>query len=192
MSAHAGLILAQDLCARLCHDLAGPLGIIAGAVDMMGDDPEAAELAQDAATTLRGRLQLWRAAVGAATGPMTAVDAATLLDGNLSGGRAAVELAAMPGDAFPAPVAQILLVGAMLGGEALPRGGIVRLLPRGKGFAVQPEGRVVAWPLALDAALHGESAEGPRNVLAPLLTQMAAAACWKAQLDDQVLLLQPC
>jgi histidine phosphotransferase ChpT len=79
MSTHAGLMLAQDLCARLCHDLAGPLGTIAGAVDMVADDPEAAELARDAANNLRARLQLWRAAIGAGTGPLTAVDVAALL-----------------------------------------------------------------------------------------------------------------
>jgi histidine phosphotransferase ChpT len=192
MSMHAGLMLVQDLCARLCHDLAGPLGTVAGAVDMVSDDPEAAELARDAASNLRARLQLWRAAVGTGAGPMTAVDVAALLDGNLAGGRVAVDLEAMPGDAFPAPVVQLLLVGAMLGGEALPRGGTVRLLPQGDGFAVQLEGREVAWSPALDAALRGEPAEGPRDVLSPLLTQLAAAACWKARLRDHVLLFQPC
>jgi histidine phosphotransferase ChpT len=109
---------------------------------------------------------------------------AALLEGNLAGGRAAADLEAMPDSAFPAPVAQLLLVGAMLGGEALPRGGTVRLLPQGRGFAVQPEGRVVAWSPALDAALRGALVEGPRDVLSPLLTQLAAAARWESMLGE--------
>ncbi|MBC9179916.1 hypothetical protein, partial [Pseudoroseomonas ludipueritiae] len=92
MAAEPGLSLAQDLCARLCHDLVGPLGTVAGAVEMVGDDPEAAELAREAALSLRGRLQLWRAACGAGTGPMKPPDMAALLEGNLAGGRASLAL----------------------------------------------------------------------------------------------------
>lgn len=192
MAAEPGLSLAQDLCARLCHDLVGPLGTVAGAVEMVADDPGAAELARDAAASLRGRLQLWRAACGAGTGPMTPPDLAVLLDGNLAGGRASLELGALPaGEAFAPPVAQLLLVGAMLGGEALPRGGVVHLLPQEGSVAVRPEGRVLNWPPALAAALAGEAAEGPRAVLAPLLAQLASAAGWQARLTEEALLLHP-
>ncbi|MFD1111436.1 histidine phosphotransferase family protein [Pseudoroseomonas ludipueritiae] len=192
MAAEPGLSLAQDLCARLCHDLVGPLGTVAGAVEMVGDDPEAAELAREAALSLRGRLQLWRAACGAGTGPMKPPDMAALLEGNLAGGRASLALGALPpGESFAAPVAQLLLVGAMLGGEALPRGGVVHLLPQGGGVAVRPEGRVLNWPPALAAALAGEPAEGPRAVLAPLLAQLAGAAGWQARLTEEALLLHP-
>jgi histidine phosphotransferase ChpT len=191
MVSEAELMLAQDLCARLCHDLVGPLGTVAGAVEMVGDDPEAAELARDAAASLRGRLQLWRAAGGAGTGPMTPADIRTLLEGNLAGGRATADLDPLPAEAFPAPVAQLLLVGAMLGGEALPRGGVVRLLPRDGGILIQPEGRVLAWPAALASALAGHPVEGPRAVLAPLLARLAHAAGWQARLEAESLLLQP-
>jgi histidine phosphotransferase ChpT len=190
--AETGLMLAQDLCARLCHDLVGPLGTVAGAVEMVGDDPEAADLARDAAASLRGRLQLWRAACGAGTGPMTPPELGALLDGNLAGGRATAALGALPpAQSFAAPVAQLLLVAAMLGGEALPRGGIVRLLPQEGGVALRPEGRVLAWPAALGAALAGEAAEGPRAVLAPLLARLATAAGWQARLTEEALLLHP-
>ncbi|MFC7551451.1 hypothetical protein ACFQU7_02740 [Pseudoroseomonas wenyumeiae] len=102
MLAEPRLNLAQDLCARLCHDLVGPLGTVAGAVEMVTEDPEAAELAREAAASLRGRLQLWRAACGAGTGPMTPPDLAALLDGNLAGGRASPALGALPpGDPLP-------------------------------------------------------------------------------------------
>jgi histidine phosphotransferase ChpT len=186
------LNLAQDLCARLCHDLVGPLGTVAGAVEMVGEDPEAAELAREAAASLRGRLQLWRAACGAGTGPMTPPEMAELLEGNLAGGRASPALEALsPGEFFAAPVAQMLLVATMLGGEALPRGGVVRLLPRDGGVAVHPEGRVLNWPPALVAALAGEAAEGPRAVLAPLLARLVAGAGWQVRLTEEALLLHP-
>ncbi|MBO1077443.1 histidine phosphotransferase family protein [Roseomonas haemaphysalidis] len=184
--------LAQDLCARLCHDLVGPLGTMAGAVEMVGDDPEAAELAREATASLRGKLQLWRAACGAGTGPMRPAEMAELLDGTLAGGRATAQVDSLPpGHSFEAPAAQLLLVAAMLAGEALPRGGIVRLEPEGGGVAVRPEGRVVAWPAALAASLAGQPAEGPRAVLAPMLARLAAAAGWRAALLGEALLLRP-
>ncbi|MGB1876763.1 MAG: hypothetical protein ACPHGY_07545, partial [Rhodospirillaceae bacterium] len=34
------LQLAQLLCTRLCHDLAGPVGAISAGVELMGTDPE--------------------------------------------------------------------------------------------------------------------------------------------------------
>jgi histidine phosphotransferase ChpT len=188
----AGLMLAQDLCARLCHDLVGPLGTMAGAVDMVADDPEAADLAREATASLRARLQFWRAACGAGTGPMTPADLAELLEGVLAGGRATVATDALPArHSFPAPVAQLLLVAAMLAGEALPRGGLVRLLPDGAGVALWPEGRGAAWPPALPAVLAGQPAEGPRAVLAPMLLHLARAAGWRATLSSEVLVLQP-
>jgi histidine phosphotransferase ChpT len=190
--AEPGLMLAQDLCARLCHDLVGPLGTMAGAVEMVGDDPEAAELAREAAASLRAKLQLWRAACGAGTGPMRPAEIAALLDGTLAGGRAEAVVESLPaGSSFDAPVAQLLLVAAMLAGEALPRGGTVHLSPEAGGVAVRPEGRVVAWPAALAASLEGAPAEGPRAVLAPMLARLAPLAGWRAVLSAEALLLRP-
>ena len=188
--ADTGLTLAQDLCARLCHDLVGPLGTMANAVEMVGDDPDAAELAREAAASLRAKLQLWRAACGAGTGPMGGAEIAALLDGVLGGGRATVAAGALPPAPFAAPVAQLLLVAAMLAGEALPRGGTVHLLPEDGGIAVRPEGRVVAWPPGLAPALAGGVAEGPRAVLAPMLARLAQDAGWQAVLGAESLLLR--
>jgi histidine phosphotransferase ChpT len=192
MMAEPGLTLAQDLCARLCHDLVGPLGTMAGAVEMVGDDPEAAELAREAAASLRAKLQLWRAACGAGTGPMRPAEIAQLLDGTLAGGRATVAIDSLPPDhSFEPPAAQLLLVAAMLAGEALPRGGTVRLQLEAGSVMVRPEGRVVTWPAALAASLEGAPAEGPRAVLAPMLARLAPLAGWRAELSGEALLLQP-
>jgi histidine phosphotransferase ChpT len=79
--AHAAAIhrqdmaLAQDLAARLCHDLAGLAGTIAGLLDIVqdpefaADDPvEAMAAASEAAGQMLRRLRLTRAACGYAGG----------------------------------------------------------------------------------------------------------------------------
>ncbi|MBC9208685.1 hypothetical protein IBL26_17680 [Roseomonas aerophila] len=192
MPTQPSLTLAQDLCARLCHDLVGPLGTMAGALDLLDDDAEAAALAREAAASLRARLQVWRAACGAGTGPMTAPEMAALLEGVLGGGRVTADVTALPpGETFAPDVAQLLLVAALLGGEALPRGGVVRLAPAEGGVAVLPAGRVLAWPAALADALAGQEVEGPRQVLAPVLVRLAQAAGWAVSLSAEALTLRP-
>lgn len=190
--------LAQDLCARLCHDLVGPLGTIGGAMSLLGEDPEAAGLAQDAVAEMRRRLSYWRAACGAGTGPLALSEIATLLDGMLAGGRARFDLGAMPRDrVLPAPVAQLLLVAAMLAGEAVSRGGVVHLGPgaAAEALVLRPEGRVVAWAPGVAAALGGDASAGPRGILATMLRVLAEGAGWRAALraegEAMVLRLDP-
>lgn len=79
------LELAQLLCTRLCHDLAGPIGAVAAGVELIGDDPAAVDTetlgligASSAAASLK--LKFVRAALGAAGG---ALDMEALLDGYL-------------------------------------------------------------------------------------------------------------
>jgi len=191
------MALTQDLCARLCHDLVGPLGTVIGAIDMLGEDAEAAELAREAAAEMRRRLKFWRAACGGGTGTMAVSELAGLLEGMLAGGRARLALEGLPlEEELPAALAQLLLVSAMLAGEALPRGGTVRLARVGKGMDLLPEGRSVAWPPCLVEALAGASAGapvgapievgaaggGPRAVLAAMLPRLALSAGWRVAL----------
>ncbi len=185
-----GFAVAQDLCARLCHDLVGPFGTLAGALEML-DDPEAADLAREAAAGLRARLQWWRAACGAGTGPATPAEIAELLEGVLNG-RVTADLSGLVQDQpCPAAVAQLLLVAGVLGAEALPRGGVVRIEGTGGVVSVRPEGRVLSWPSALTAALEGQAVEGPRAVLGPVLVQLATLAGWRIRLADDALVLRP-
>jgi len=178
--------LAQDLCARLCHDLVGPLGTVAGALDMLGDDPEAAELARDAAAEIRRRLKFWRVACGGGGGPLACSEILALTEGMVAGGRARLELAAlMPEEVLPPLVGQLALLAALLAGEALPRGGVVRLARDGEGLALTVEGRVVAWPPALAAALSAEAEGGPREAMAALLLQLAHAAGWAVRMSGE-------
>jgi len=174
--------LAQDLCARLCHDLVGPLGTVAGALDMLADDPEAAELARDAAAEIRRRLKFWRAACGGGTGPIAGSEILALSEGLVAGGRARLELVALsPEEVFPPAVAQMVMLAIMLTGEALPRGGVVRLERSGAALALAADGRIVAWPAGLAAALDG-AAGGPREAMATLLLRLARETGWTVAL----------
>jgi len=171
------LTLSQDVCARICHDLGGPLGALSGALDLAEAAPEEAlSVAREGAEAMRRRLRLWRAAAGAGTGPMGRDSIAELLDGALSNGRVAADLSGLPEEPMAAPVAQAVLAAALLGSEALPRGGTVHLTGDGAALAVWPEGRNAAWPAGLTATLAGNCIPGPRDVLAPLLLHLCRVA----------------
>lgn len=184
--------LARTLCARLCHDLSGVVGSLAGALDVMprlGD--ELLEVAQDSAAALRQRLHLYTAAWG---GPAEALEPAALemlLGGAPAVPRVRFDLSGLtPGEALPASVVPIALNAALLAAEALPRGGTVRLSGAADlGLVVLPvadHGAAPAtWPRCWIALLAGEApevalAEGPRQVLAPLLHALLAEAGWSA------------
>jgi histidine phosphotransferase ChpT len=171
------LSLAQDVCARICHDLGGPLGALSGALELAEVEPvEALSVARDGAEAMRRRLRLWRAAAGAGTGPLDRRGLAELLEGTLANGRVTADLSGLPEAPLPAALAQAALAAAMLGSEALPRGGTIHPAGNGTGIAIWPEGRNAAWPAALAAALAGEAVAGPRDVLAPLLLHLAGEA----------------
>jgi histidine phosphotransferase ChpT len=80
------LELAQLLCTRLCHDLAGPVGAVAAGVELIGGDPtqvdtETLGLIGSSSAAASLKLKFMRAALGAA-GAATQ-DPKTLLDGYL-------------------------------------------------------------------------------------------------------------
>jgi histidine phosphotransferase ChpT len=80
------LELAQLLCTRLCHDLAGPVGAVAAGVELIGEDPQAADaetlgLIGSSSAAASRKLKFLRAALGSAGG--APLDLKTLLDGYL-------------------------------------------------------------------------------------------------------------
>ena len=84
---------------------------------------------------------------------------------------------------LPAEAGQILLLAAMVAGEALAKGGTVEIAGGPGEVAVLADGPVVRWPPALVALLAGESAEpGARTVLPRLLLRLAAGHGWAAEL----------
>ena len=94
------LELAQLLCTRLCHDMAGPVGAVAAGVELIGDDPSAADpetlgLIGSSSAAASRKLKFLRSALGSAGGGASS-DLKSLIDGYLMatagpGGKAEVQ-----------------------------------------------------------------------------------------------------
>lgn len=174
--------LARLVGLRLCHDLGGIAGTVGNALELLGGaGGEAADIALEAAGVLRRRLLLWRALLGG-QGEATLGTLLGLLEGQVAGGRARAEAAGIdPGWMVPEETVPVLLAAILAGGEALPRGGVVRLAgdPSRGELVVLPEGPRVAWPVALVRAVAGAPPAGEpsgRDVMALWLAAAAQAA----------------
>lgn len=141
--------LAELLCARMCHDLAGPTGaVINGAELMEEDDPalasEAAGLMAGAAGQIAKRLRFFRAAFGWEGGAARDMDEAVRIACDflapLPGQPDRFKLAAEPGPALPAEGLRLLLLLVLFGSEALPRGGTLALRATADEIGVIAEG----------------------------------------------------
>ena len=185
------LRLARMQVARLCHDLGGIAGTLGGTLDLIGTaEPELGELLRETAQTLRLRLRLYAAAWGGSAPDMDAAGIADLLAGAPAAPRVGFRCEALaPGAPIPAALVPLVLNAALLGAEALPRGGTVHVGGDARrGVTIRPEGRGAAWPPALPRALAGGDPAalleeiGPRQMLAPFLVMLAAAAGWSAAL----------
>ena len=166
---------------RLCHDLGGLAGTIGNALEMLNDaGAEAADLAGEAADMLRRRLLLWRSVLG--SGEARTLGAVLgLLKGQLAGGRAHLEIGDLPEEsALSETMVPLLLSGLLVAGEALPRGGVVRLSgDLQREIMILPIGAAAAWsPVvvrnAAGAALPAEISS--RDALAMWLCISAGAA----------------
>lgn len=176
--------LAEALAARLCHDLGSPVSTLAA---LQGQaSAGAAAILAETTHELTLRLRLMSLALGQGD-QLGWADLANLLRGAPGAHRLRFDLPEEPGD-LPAGRARLAAVATLLGAEALPRGGVVRVsaLPGG-GFAVLPQGRDSAWPAALLGLLAGGAVaaaltEGPRRVLSPWLWVLAEGEGFAPQL----------
>ncbi|MFN8981384.1 MAG: histidine phosphotransferase family protein [Alphaproteobacteria bacterium] len=166
---------------RLCHDLGGLAGTIGNALEMLNDaGAEAADLAGEAADMLRRRLLLWRAVLGSGEARTLGV-ALGLLKGQIAGGRAHLEIGDMPeGAPLSEALVPLLLSGLLLAGEALPRGGLVRLAgDLQREITILPIGIGATWNPVLLRHVAGAplpSEISSRDALALWLWVSAAAA----------------
>jgi histidine phosphotransferase ChpT len=177
--------------ARICHDLGGIAGTLGATLDLVGgDDPATQDLLREAALALRQRLRLYAAAWGGAADAMDGAQLGLLLQGSPAVPRVGFDLQGLPADvALPAELVPLVLNVAMLGAEALPRGGTVHVSgDPGRGFTILPVGRSAAWPPGLLRGLAGIDPAalleegGPRRMLAPLLLMQVQEAGWTAAL----------
>ena len=180
----ARLALAELLAARLSHDLSGLAGVLAGALDLAADDPDPAEalaIARDAAAELAARLRLLRAAWSGDAGLLRAADLGALVPGLGGAGRLRVDLAGLGDASFPPGLSRLLPNLLLLGAEALPRGGTLRLSGTpAAGITLAVDGPRLAWPPTL--ATHVASPDSawaiasPRDLQPALVVLLARAA----------------
>ena len=177
---------AELLCARLTHDLSGPLATISGAVELLSlpDEAarqEAAQLAGEATAQLARRLKYLRAAWGAGGQELTVAAIAAMAAGVLGAGRTVLDVArVVDPDRSLGALARVLLNALLVAAEALPRGGtIVCAGDPETQLVLQPVGEGAAWPRGLAQVIAGDdplaaAAEaGPRGLAAPMMVALA-------------------
>lgn len=178
------LRLAELLCARLCHDLSGPLGAVIGVLEIAREeqpDSETLALAEDTAVELGQRLKLLRAAWGQDGDDMDAGRLRGLADCLSSSRRVRLDLAGLEPDAvFPPPAARVILNLVLLAAESLPGGGIVALSGSpGGSILMTISGPRAAWPAGFAICINDETAAweammiDPRRLQAPLTALFA-------------------
>jgi histidine phosphotransferase ChpT len=180
------LTFAELLCARLTHDLSGPLATISGAVELLslpdeGARQEAAQLAGEATSQLARRLKYLRAAWGGGGQELTVAAIAAMAAGVLGAGRVVPDVARVADSDRPlGPLARVLLNALLVAAEALPRGGTIVCAgdPQTQ-LVLQPVGEGAAWPRGLAQLIAGDdpfaaAAEaGPRGIAAPMMVALA-------------------
>ena len=163
------------IASRLCHDLAGPIGVLANGAELLADETDEAVRAEfvaligAGATTLAARLRLLRTLF--ADGSDLAIPQAaarTVLAGWLAAD-ARVTLEWRETDATLArPFVRLLLALAMIAAEALERGGLVTVHCAPEGWQIDATGP--------DAALATEEAEILGGAAASVIGSRAAIA----------------
>ena len=138
------LSLAELLCARLCHDLAGPIGAVGTGAELLEDEgggdlgEEALSLLIASAAMAAGRLRFLRLALGGGTTSVSAKSLRDLTQGYLVGlgtGDGGVDLRWQDGEAtaWESGSARLLLNMVMLARDSLPKGGRILVSARSLG-----------------------------------------------------------
>lgn len=185
------LELASLLCSRLCHDMLSPVGALSNGLELLAEekDPEmrrrCMELLEQSAKTSADKLKFFRLAFGAAGGfgdrvpvdePRALVDA--LVANN---GRITVNWA-LGTATLPKPAVKVLLNLALIGIEALVRGGTLDVGAEERGGAseivIRAAGTKIAFDPEVGKALSGtEPTDGLSSRTAPawMLHELAKA-----------------
>jgi histidine phosphotransferase ChpT len=201
------LDLASLLCSRLCHDMLSPVGALSNGLELLADeqDPDMRqrcfELLEQSARISADKLKFFRLAFGAAGGfgELVAVNEARVLVDALvaNNPRITVEWA-LVSDAMPKPAIKTLLNFALIGIDALPRGGVLALAAEQRDGAseivVRAEGPRIAFDRDIGHALEGNlphSELSSRTAPAAMLASLAESVGGQLQfmLGDDALVL---
>lgn len=172
-----GLRLAELICARVCHDVGGLVGTLAGMLELAQEEGggEAVVVGCEAADVLVRRLRLLRAALGPISEPLDTSGIADLAAGLDE--RLRVDVSDLGSSVLPAEQARLALAMLLLGAEALPMGGKLHLSANTGGvLRVVASGPRAAWPPSVVPGIAGAPPEGARTLLAPLCGLLARTA----------------
>ena len=139
-------IFATTVAARICHDIAGPLGALAGTLQMAleGSDEEASTLAVELVELLTARVRLLRMAFGGGEAPSPAALQA-LLPGLPGAERLRLDLSALP-HTLPENLRSMTPMLLLLAATALPRGGMIALGVIEGELMLRVDGPRAGWP----------------------------------------------
>lgn len=181
---------ASLLCSRLCHDLLSPVGALNNGLELLADenDPEmrarCLELLAESARASANKLKFFRLAFGAAGGFGDTVDtreAQAAIEG-LFGDNHRVSIGWMVEDpVLPKQVIKVLLNLALIGGDALVRGGQLDIGAEASDgtveIVVRADGPRIVLDQELRGALTGDTGDAtvtPRAAAAYLVHQLVA------------------
>lgn len=180
------------LCSRLCHDMLSPVGALTNGLELFADEKDPAmrgriiELLEQSAKTSADKLKFFRLAFGAAGGfgELVPVDEARAVIEALIGNNGRIEARwALSGASLPKPAIKMLLNLALIGIEALVRGGTLDLgaeLREGESeIVIRAAGPRIAFDPLVGKALEGTLAAGE-------LSSRTAPAVMLRQLTDEL------
>ena len=187
------LKLAELLCARLCHDLAGPVGAVATGAELLGEEgemaggmaAEALALLESSAFAASARLRFLRLALGGAGGRMASSALRDLVVNFLAAqgtGAEALALDWLDGGQEPweAEPVKLLFNLVLLAKDCLPRGGRLDIKARQDGVTTVTALGPGAAPAESAAALQAEGAGDltPRGAQGAYAAQVANRGGW--------------
>jgi histidine phosphotransferase ChpT len=194
------------LCSRLCHDLLSPIGALGNGLELLAGetDPEMRqgcfELLEQSAQASSAKLRFYRLAFGGsgAAQRVAAAEARAAVDGLAACGRRIAVSWSIGDDPLPRPVAKTMLNLALIGIDALIRGGTLEIgveaLDGTHEIVVRACGERLAFDPMIGRALDGELAGDEltsRTAPSAMVRRLALAAGGTLQyvLDDQALVL---
>lgn len=157
--------LAALLCARICHDLVSPVGALGTAIEILDDDSnadmhdDALDLIKSSSRRAAAKLKFLRLAFGAggsAPGVVGAEEITSLVSDMFADAKAAVAFD-FHEDGVEKVRARVLLNLTMLGVQAVPRGGEVRIVTTDESIAIISKGPRAKLDETVERALLGRS-----------------------------------
>ena len=182
--------LASLLCSRLCHDLLSPVGAMSNGLELLVSerDPEmrkrCMERLEQSAKTSADKLKFFRLAFGGASGFNYSVPVAEpreVIDALVAGNDRISINWALRVETLPKPAVKVMLNLALIGIEALVRGGTLDIGVESRGGASEIVVRAAGPKIAFDPTI-GQALDGSlpiadlssRTAPAWMLNQLAA------------------